>query len=619
MWRRLLPMLVAIGLGLAVLAMGLVSLHGIFVREREEGMRALEDRRRALEQYARRALTEALRGALEEAGPLLQRAAVDPLVPDDEVLLFRAGRQWLPRTTALRAEEATPARALYEALEAQGPGALAAREEPEEPWTERLRRMEAFLAALKASERAAMERTMREWLAHRASFVLPVAKDAAATLWLLERFQAEGRPDPGLMRALLRDGVQGASGARVEGLQRMLLERREAFGREDFAFLRERIARLSERTNVDSEDFDERAAAEPGARVELALPLAEPLLRPDGWYVEPAGTDGARGVRVGVIALLESVREEMRERGLLEEGDTLALTRADTALPVSGLAVALESPRRVAAVAELASGYRLKALLLGLSGGLALALIALAVLAHERKARFLALRSEFVSTVSHELRTPLSAIRVMAETLERRVGGLPGAGNYPSRIIIEADALGRLVENILTYNRLEKGRWEARREQVPLDELLQRVVEEAGSQNATRVELKTEGLAGVAVAGDPELLRMVFSNLVHNACRYTTRAPVELRVEARRERGTVVRFSDNGAGIPRESWEAVFEEFRRLRREGLPARGGSGLGLAICRRIMSLHGGTIRVAGSSPEGTTFELSFPSGGYPLMTA
>jgi signal transduction histidine kinase len=55
----------------------------------------------------------------------------------------------------------------------------------------------------------------------------------------------------------------------------------------------------------------------------------------------------------------------------------------------------------------------------------------------------------------------------------------------------------------------------------------------------------------------------------------------------------------------------VFEEFRRLQREELPARGGSGLGLAICRRIMALHGGTVRVAASSPEGTTFKLTFPS--------
>ncbi|WP_224373111.1 sensor histidine kinase [Hyalangium versicolor] len=610
MWRRLLPMLVVIGLGLAVLAAGLGTLHGIFVREREEGRRALEERRRALELYARQALMDSLRQAMEEAEPRLQQAAVDPLVPDSDVLLFRAGRQLLPRTSAPRGDDATPARTLHEALESQGPGALAAKEDPEEPWAERLVLMDHFLTALRSSERSAVERTLRDWLAHRARFVLPIAKDAAATVWLLERFQSTGQPDSTLMRSLLREGVQGASGSRVEGLQRVLLERRDAFGRADFTFLRERIAHLSELTHVDYVDFNQRATAEPGAHLPLTLPLTEPQLRPEGWYVEPAGRDGARGVRVGATALIESVRGEMRHRGLLDEEDRLVLSRTDTPAPLSTLAIALESPRMVAAVSELQSGYRLKALLLGFSGALALAIIGLAVLAHERKVRFLALRSEFVSTVSHELRTPLSAIRVMAETLERRVGGMPGAGNYPSRIIAEADALGRLVENILTYNRLEKGRWESRREPVPLEPLLQRVVEDAAAQTATQVELKSEGLTGVSVPGDPELLRMLFSNLVHNACSYTTRSPVELRVEALQNGATVVRFSDNGIGIPRESWEAVFEEFRRLRREGLPARGGSGLGLAICRRILSLHGGTLRVAASSPEGTTFELTFP---------
>jgi two-component system sensor histidine kinase SenX3 len=611
MSRRLLPTLVAIGVGLAVLTAGLVSLHGIFVREREDGRRALEDRRRALEQYARRGLTETLRRELESAGPRLQRAAVDPLVSDADLLLFRAGRQLLPRQVAPRSEDSTPAQTVHAALEKLGPGALASREEPEEPWAERLVLMERFVAALKSSERTAIERTLRDWLAHRARFVLPVAKDTAASVWLLERFHAGGKPDPTLMRALLRDGVQGVSGSQVEGLQRVLLERRGAFGRSDFTFLRERIAHLSELTHVDFVDFNARATAEPGARVALSLPLAEPQLRPDGWYVEPVGADGARGLRLGAIALLGSVREEMQARGLLDGEDRLELSRTDIAVPVSTLAVVLESPRMRAAVAELESRYGLKALLLGLSGALALAIIGLAVLAHERKVRFLALRSEFVSTVSHELRTPLSAIRVMAETLERRVGGMPGAGNYPSRIIAEADGLSRLVENILTYNRLEKGRWESRREQVPLEELLRRVVEDASAQNATSVELKAESLEGVSLPGDPELLRMLFSNLVHNACRYTPRSPVELKVEARHEGATVVRVSDNGVGIPRESWEAVFEEFRRLRNQTLPAKGGSGLGLAICRRIMTLHGGAIRVAASGPEGTTFELTFPS--------
>ena len=86
--------------------------------------------------------------------------------------------------------------------------------------------------------------------------------------------------------------------------------------------------------------------------------------------------------------------------------------------------------------------------------------------------------------MSHELRTPLSAIRALAETLERRVGGQPGAGNYPSRIVAEADGLGRLVENILSFNRLDKGRWESRREPVPLESCCSSAcAEDAAGQN----------------------------------------------------------------------------------------------------------------------------------------
>ncbi|MDC0712553.1 HAMP domain-containing sensor histidine kinase [Stigmatella sp. ncwal1] len=611
MWRKRFPTLAAMGIGLAVLTAGLLFLHGIFLREREGGRRTLEAQRRALEQYARQALTDSLRRALEEASPRIEQAEANPLMADTEVLLFRAGHQRLPRTAAPRGDDRRPAQALHAALEAQGPLALAAQEEPGSPWAERLLLMGHFLEAQRAGGRPAVERTFREWLAHRSSFVLPVVKETTGALWLLERFQAEGQPEPTLMHALLRDGLQGLSGSRIEGVQRILLERQEAFERSDFAFLRERIARLAELTHVAAADFNARAEAGPGARVALVFPLEEPQLRADGWYVEPSGPEGARGVRVSATGLVETVRQEMRERGLLEEDDGLTVSQADTPTPVSLLAVFLESPRLATAAGALESGYRLKALLLGWSGALALALVGLAVLAHERKVRFLALRSEFISTVSHELRTPLSAIRVMAETLERRVGGTPGAGSYPSRIISEADALSLLVENILTYNRLERGRWEAQREQVPLETLIQRVVEDTGAQNTTAVALKTDGLTGVSVAGDPELLRMLFSNLVSNACRYTARSPVALHVEARQGGATVVRVGDNGVGIPLESWETVFEDFRRLRQEGLPARGGSGLGLAICRRIMSLHGGSLRIAASSPEGTTFELTFPS--------
>jgi signal transduction histidine kinase len=110
---------------------------------------------------------------------------------------------------------------------------------------------------------------------------------------------------------------------------------------------------------------------------------------------------------------------------------------------------------------------------------------------------------------------------------------------------------------------------------------------------------------------DPSLLRLLFSNLGRNACAYNRRNPVELSVRAHEVagHGCTVLFGDNGIGIPESEWENVFQDFYRLNQPG-PEVHGSGLGLALCRRIMHVHGGTLRIASSGPQGTTFALIFP---------
>ena len=107
-------------------------------------------------------------------------------------------------------------------------------------------------------------------------------------------------------------------------------------------------------------------------------------------------------------------------------------------------------------------------------------------------------------------------------------------------------------------------------------------------------------------------LRLLFSNLVRNACRYNAREPVKIEIQAERRNGALnVRVADNGIGIPAAERENVFKEFYRLKDSTGRGKGGSGLGLAICRKIMDVHQGRIRVEASSPEGTTFALEFPA--------
>ncbi|MGI9303143.1 MAG: sensor histidine kinase, partial [Gammaproteobacteria bacterium] len=223
-----------------------------------------------------------------------------------------------------------------------------------------------------------------------------------------------------------------------------------------------------------------------------------------------------------------------------------------------------------------------------------------------REHQILALKSDFVATVSHELRTPLASMRLMAETLERRLAGSDVARDYPQRLIREIDSLNFLVENILSFNRLEKGRWEPRVEDVRLSEIVRTLQQELSGATRACVKVQLEGASDLVVRADPELMKLLFLNLGTNACKYNDDDPVMICIQAEERDPIVIRMADNGIGIPDDQIEKVFSEFYRAE----PGGRGFGLGLAICRRIMELHAGQIRVADSSTNGTVFELSFP---------
>jgi two-component system sensor histidine kinase SenX3 len=227
----------------------------------------------------------------------------------------------------------------------------------------------------------------------------------------------------------------------------------------------------------------------------------------------------------------------------------------------------------------------------------------------QRKYRFLELKSDFVATVSHELRTPLASIRLLGETLERKLAQAPEVRDYPARIVQAADGLHFLVENILSFNRIDKGRWKLRTSRVRLEELVNPLRDDLASATTVQVDLVTD-VGDAELEADPSLLRLLFANLGRNACAYNRRSPVHISVTAQTipGHGCTVLFSDNGVGIPEDEWENVFQDFYRLTQPG-PEVHGSGLGLALCRKIMRLHGGDIQVANSSHKGTTFALTF----------
>jgi signal transduction histidine kinase len=172
-----------------------------------------------------------------------------------------------------------------------------------------------------------------------------------------------------------------------------------------------------------------------------------------------------------------------------------------------------------------------------------------------------------------------------------------------------------VVDNLLSFARLETGETQLRIEDVPLftlvDEAIELVAERVKRRNIS-ITTQYEG-DDLVVRGDRVKIGQVFTNLLTNAVKFN-RDGGRIAVAARRGRGgfVEVEVADTGIGIPPEEQEKIFERFYQV--EAGPRRRyeGTGIGLAIVRDILRLHGGSIRVQSTPGQGSTFQFTLPLG-------
>jgi signal transduction histidine kinase len=185
----------------------------------------------------------------------------------------------------------------------------------------------------------------------------------------------------------------------------------------------------------------------------------------------------------------------------------------------------------------------------------------------------------------------------------------------------EADRLSHLVENVLAYARLERGRYGIR-ERVALNDLLERLVPRL-AEHAARVGLElvlesrpgppvSTAPGGVEILADTAAVERILFNLVDNAGRYARgasdrRVHLEVAVSGRE---VCLGVADHGPGIDRGQLRRLFKPFRKSAREAARTAPGVGIGLVLSRRLARTMGGRLRLASTSPDGTRFELSLP---------
>jgi two-component system phosphate regulon sensor histidine kinase PhoR len=271
----------------------------------------------------------------------------------------------------------------------------------------------------------------------------------------------------------------------------------------------------------------------------------------------------------------------------------------------------------------------LERLMVALSCGVIVLGVAVILFAAERERRISTLKSEFVANVSHELKTPLALVRMFAEMLQSgRVANEEKRQQYLDIIVGESERLSALIENVLDFARVERGRQAYEFAEGSIADAVTRAVN-VYRYRAERegVELVTELEPGLPTARiDERAIQLAVINLLDNALKYAGGSQV-VTVRVTRENGSVVvRVVDRGPGVPPEDRERIFERFvrgstARAPSSGAPPVRGSGIGLALVKHIAESHGGrawveAATVVGEGPRnnngtGASFAVSIPA--------
>jgi signal transduction histidine kinase len=225
-------------------------------------------------------------------------------------------------------------------------------------------------------------------------------------------------------------------------------------------------------------------------------------------------------------------------------------------------------------------------------------------------------KDEFLAMMSHEMRTPLNPIMGFANLMRVKHSKEPDK-TYLETIVNAAKRQLGLIDNILNFTRLDKGTLEPRYSEFDLVEVCQGALRELQSV-AGNLELRFEnggeglGFLGgsFVVKGEYSMLMQLLENLLNNACKYTHRGSVTLRVG--QEVAPWIRFEviDTGVGIESGQFENLFKAFTQVDCTYTRQHEGIGLGLAICRKLIEVLGGEIGVGSEPGKGSCFWFRLP---------
>jgi signal transduction histidine kinase len=222
-------------------------------------------------------------------------------------------------------------------------------------------------------------------------------------------------------------------------------------------------------------------------------------------------------------------------------------------------------------------------------------------------------KSDFLAVMSHELRTPLSAIMGYQELLADGISGpiTEQQSQQLGRIKASARHLLSLIDEILTFTRIDAGREKVDLERASLATILEpaaELVEPLARARGLHIEVMLPPNE-VVVETDAVKVRQMIVNLLSNAVKFTDSGRIILSGDQKGDQ-LIISVEDTGIGISPEHFERIFEPFWQVEQKATRRAGGTGLGLTVTRRLALLLGGDVTVKSEPGTGTTFTICLP---------
>ena len=224
-------------------------------------------------------------------------------------------------------------------------------------------------------------------------------------------------------------------------------------------------------------------------------------------------------------------------------------------------------------------------------------------------------KSSFTFEVSHELKAPLASVyNIINVILDGYLDGdINKQKEYLSRAKLRIKSIIDLLNDLLVFSRLEERASELKKEELNIGELFVSIIEEMNEYAKNcNIEVNWNLCDDCPhIHGNAELIRRVFTNIIHNAVKYSKRGNL-VEVTGKKDGNSfLLRVEDHGIGIKEEEMQKIFDMFYRGENTRRDYKNeGIGLGLSLVRRIVDAHRGCIEVKSKLHKGTTVEVRFP---------